>query len=44
MTEKEYRILAIENRLKKLNIKPMENKRLINKWLRIKRRAEQEVA
>lgn len=44
MTEKEYKILVIENRIKKLNIKPMENKRLINKWLRIKRRLEQEVA
>lgn len=44
MTEKEYRILVIENRLRKLNIKPIENKRLINKWLRIKRKVEQEVA
>lgn len=37
MTEKEIRLLNIENRIKKLSIKPIENKRLIAKWERIKR-------
>lgn len=37
MTEKEIRLLNIENRIKKLSIKLIENKRLIAKWERIKR-------
>lgn len=42
MTEKEFKMLTIENRIKKLSIKPMENKRLIAKWERIKRAVMQE--
>lgn len=38
MTEKELRLLEIENRITKLKIKPIINQRLIAKWERIKRR------
>ena len=37
MTEKEIRLLEIENRIAKLKIKPVINQRLIAKWERIKR-------
>lgn len=37
MTEKEIRLLEIENRIQKLKIKPVINQRLIAKWIRIKR-------
>ena len=37
MTEKEIRLLEIENRIAKLKNKPVINQRLIAKWERIKR-------